>query len=310
MAKFLSGIVEGLKKAFQNDTLWSAAVSWFDPEIRRWAEECALAIRERAASRGIVLSETAQRQLAERTLASLRGVFERLANNHVQSKPMVVILEKVFNDIPDFMAAVLFSDEHEFQMWLQLRAERGLALASKRGVLIEDIAIGEKEFDIFYAEVRKIAEETLGQDAVIPEGLIERSAERLQQALRGEFVPKEKIFEPMSAAAGRLKIKMEATLGKLLQGLEWLFHVDPEQARREREIGRAIHDAETDIAHAKVRRRMMAKLAGFEERRRRALAKEARDWERLRRRYGNAAVTEIRRKLQKGEVPPPSPPPE
>jgi hypothetical protein len=249
MAGFIDKLVGGVKKLLQNDTLWSAAVSWFDPEIRRWAEECALVIREQATARGIILSEEDQRRLAERVLAALRGVFERMANNHVQNKPMVVILEKVFNDIPDFMATVLFSDEREFQMWLRLRAERGLALSAKRNVPVGDIATGEREFNTFYAEVRRTVEEILGKSVVIPEGLIEQNAGRLEQALQEKFVPKEKTFEPMSAAAGRLKAKIGASFDKLTKFLESITHMDFDDEQR------AIIEAKEEELHRLQRRR-------------------------------------------------------
>jgi hypothetical protein len=250
MAGFFNKLVEGVKKTLQNDTLWSAMVSWFDPEIRRWSEECALVIREQASARGIILSNENQRKLAERILASLRGVFERLANNHVQSKTMVVILEKVFNDIPDFMATVLFSDEREFQMWLRLRAERGISLASKRNVPIASIAAGEREFSSFYAEVRRASEEALGRGAVIPEGLIERNEERFQSALRGEFVPREGVFQPMSAAAGKLKAKMKASLDKATDFLENVTHMDFGEEQRT-----TLETKEAELARLKRERR-------------------------------------------------------
>jgi len=261
MAGLLNKFIGGVKKIVRSDTLWSAAISWFDPELRRWAEASALTIREWATAHDYVLSEATQRQLAERILASLRGVIERLINNHIRNKPLVVILEKVLNDIPDFMATVLFSDEREFEMWLQLRAERGLSLAAKRNIPIEDIKAGEREFDLFYAEIRWMVSEILGKSVVIPDGLIEKSAERLERALRGQFVPKERTFEPMSPEAGKLKAKMGASLDKLTKFFESVTHMDFDEEQRA-----ALKAKEEELDRLKRERRFRGLSEGLDRR--------------------------------------------
>lgn len=232
MTGFLDRFVRGAKKIAQSDTLWSAAIRWFDPQVRQWAEASALTIREWATARGYDFSDEEERRLSERVAASMRGVLKRLINNHIRNKPLAVILEHALSNVPDFMATVLFSDEREFEMWLQLRAERGLSLAAKRNVSIGNIEAGEKEFDLFYAEIRGIVSEILGKSVVIPDGLIEKSAERLERALRGQFVPKEGTFEPMSPEAGKLKAKMGASLDKLTKFLERVTHLDFDEEQR------------------------------------------------------------------------------
>ncbi|MBU2101729.1 hypothetical protein KKH05_03385 [Patescibacteria group bacterium] len=226
MPKFLDKLMEGVSSFFESGAGWGVAVSLADPWVRGWAENSAATIRLKAEARGIKLASEQQRLLVESLLAAFRGAFEMLLHHRIDSKVAIVLLEKMFNDVPDFMANVLFSDEREFEMWLKLRAERGRFFVNEGDISREGLGIGEDVFNELFSEIHTAVREAVGDDAVIPEQLIREQAKRLEQKLKLRTKPREVAFEPMSVEAGELREKMRGPFDKMTDFLLEITHMD------------------------------------------------------------------------------------
>jgi hypothetical protein len=131
MADVLKKIAQEVRQRLRGGIPQAGLISWFDPEWRVWAEETAAEIRILLEANGFQLTSK-QREIAERILASGRGMAERWINLKFDSGTVVALWEKLAADIPDFMATVLFSNDEQFAAWLEARggreAIRGLLL--------------------------------------------------------------------------------------------------------------------------------------------------------------------------------------
>ena len=125
----------------ESGVFWGALIGSLDPAVRPRAEEFAFkareafeALLEKLREHGVKLDFDKIRGLIEGVVGAFRGGLEMALHDKLSNEFLIVLSEKIFVDLPDLAANILFSSEEEYRVRLAQKAATSEKTAMRLGI--------------------------------------------------------------------------------------------------------------------------------------------------------------------------------